>query len=148
MEEKIKIFLDSNILFSIAYTGKDKSRAYLVYEIQTLGMLKVYLSRLVCQEALFNIRRKKPDAAELLNELIDRSEILGDILADLKHAEVQKLPQNDRIILSTAVYNKMDLFVTGNEKDFKNLYHKRVLGTLILRPVDFLNLNFICTFRR
>jgi len=142
MEKKIKIFLDSNVLFSIAYTGKDKSRSYLIYEIQTLGMLKVYLSKLVCEEALFNIRRKKPDTEELLNELIDRSEILVDISADLKHAEARKLAQNDRIILSTAVYNKMDIFVTGNEKDFKNLYHKKVLSTLILRPVDFLNLNF------
>ena len=142
MEKKIKIFLDSNVLFSIAYTGKDKSRSYLIYEIQTLGMLKVYLSKLVCEEALFNIRRKKPDAEELLIELIDRSEVLMDIAADLKHAEARKLPENDRIILSTAIYNKMDIFVTGNEKDFKNLYHKRVLSTLILKPVDFLNLNF------
>ena len=142
MEKKIKIFLDSNVLFSIAYTGKDKSRSYLIYEIQTLGILKVYLSKLVCEEALFNIRRKKPDAEELLNELIDRSEILEDIAADLKHAEARKLPQNDRIILSTAVYNKTDIFMTGNEKDFRNLYHKRVLSTLILRPVDCLNLNF------
>lgn len=142
MEKKIKIFLDSNVLFPIAYTGKDKSRSYLIYEIQTLGMLKVYLSKLVCEEALFNIRRKKPDTEELLNELIDRSEILVDISADLKHAEARKLPQNDRIILSTAVYNKMDFFVTGNENNFKNLYHKKVLSTLILRPVDFLNLNF------
>ena len=68
--------------------------------------------------------------------------MLGDIVADLKHAEVNKLSQNDRIILSTAVYHKTDVFVTGNEKDFKNLYHKRVLGTLILRPVDFLNMTF------
>ncbi len=142
MEKEIKIFLDTNVLFSIAYTGKDKSRSYLIYEIQTLGMLKVYLSKLVCEEALFNIRRKKPDAEELLIELIDRSEVLMDIAADLKHAEVRKLPENDRIILSTAIYNKMDIFVTGNEKDFKNLYHKRVLSTLILKPVDFLNLNF------
>lgn len=142
MEKKIKIFLDSNVLFSIAYTGKDKSRSYLIYEIQTLGMLKVYLSKLVCEEALFNIRRKKPDAEEILNESVDRSEILEDIAADVKHAEARKLPQNDRFILSTAVYNKMDFFVTGNEKDFKNLYHKGVLSTLIFRPVDFLNLNF------
>lgn len=142
MEKEIKIFLDTNVMFSIAYTGKDKSRSYLIYEIETLGMLKVYLSKLVCEEALFNIRRKKPDAEELLIELIDRSEVLMDIAADLKHAEVRKLPENDRIILSTAIYNKMDIFVTGNEKDFKNLYHKRVLSTLILKPVDFLNLNF------
>ena len=142
MERQIRVFLDSNVLFSIAYTGKDKSRSYLIYEIQALGMLKVYLSHLVCEEALFNIRRKRPDAEQLLNELIHRSKVLGDIAADLKHSEILRLPQNDRIILSTAVYHKADVFVTGNGKDFKNLYHKRVAGTLILKPVDFLNMNF------
>ena len=142
MERQIKVFLDSNVVFSIAYTGKDRSRSYLIYDIQALGLIKVYLSNLVCEESLFNIRKKKPDAEQLLKELIHKSKALGDIVADLKHAEVNKLPQNDRIILSTAVYHKTDVFVTGNEEDFKNLYHKRVLGTLILRPVDFLNMTF------
>lgn len=142
MERQIKVFLDSNVLFSIAYTGKDRSRSHLIYEIQALGMLKVYLSHLVCEEALFNIRRKKPDAEQVLNELIHRSKVLGDIAADLKHAEIRKLPQNDRIILSTAIYHKMDVFVTSKERDFKNLYHTRVFATLILKPVDFLNMNF------
>lgn len=142
MERKIKVFLDSNVLFSIAYTGKDRSRSYLIYEIQVLGMLKVYLSNLVCEETLFNIRKKKPEAEQLLKELIHNSKVLGDIAADLKHAEVNKLPQNDRIILSTAIYHKTDVFVTGNEKDFKHLYHNRVLGTLILKPIDFLSMTF------
>lgn len=142
MERQIKVFLDNNVVFSIAYTGRDRSRSYLIYELQALGMLKVFISNLVCEEALFNIRKKKPDAEQLLTELIHKSKVLGDIAADLKYAEVNKLPQNDRIILSTAVFHKTDVFVTGNDKDFKNLYHKRVLGTLILQPVDFLNMTF------
>jgi predicted nucleic acid-binding protein len=142
MERQIKVFLDSNVLFSIAYTGRDRSRSYLSYEIQAFGVLRIYLSHLVCEEALVNIRRKKPDAEQFLRELIHRSKVLGDILADVKHEEIRKLPQNDRIILSTAVYHKADVFVTGNEKDFKPLYKRRVLGTLILRPADFLDVNF------
>jgi predicted nucleic acid-binding protein len=142
MEGKIKVFLDSNVLFSIAYTGKDASRSYLIYEIQDLGQLGVFLSELVCEEALFNIIKKKPDAEQFLKDLIRRSEVLGDIAADLPHPGTRQLPLNDRIILSTAVYHKMDMFVTGNEKDFRSLYRKRVLGTLILRPADFLNMRF------
>jgi predicted nucleic acid-binding protein len=138
MERQIKVFLDSNVLFSIAYTGRDKSRSFLVYELQEWGILKVYLSNLVCQEALFNIGKKKPDVELFLRELIQRSKILGDIAADLQHHEIRKLPENDRIILSTALYNKMDAFPTGNEKDFKKFYNKRIFETLILRPVDFL----------
>ncbi len=142
MEKKIKVFLDSNVLFSIAYTGKEKSRAFLIYEIQALGVLRVYLSNLVCEEALSNIRRKKTDAEELLNELIACSKVLEDIVTHLSNSVLGKLPQNDRVILSTAVYHKMDVFVTGNENHFKHLYRKKVLDTLILKPMDFLNMEF------
>lgn len=142
MERPVRVFLDSNVLFSIAYTGKDRSRAYLIYEIQALGLLTVCLSNLVCKEAILNIRRKRPEAEQLLTELIDRSQLLEDMAVDLRKAEIRRLPQNDRIILSTAVYHKADFFLTGNEKDFKDLYRRRVLGTLILKPGDFLQRGF------
>lgn len=142
MEEKIKVFLDSNILFSIAYTGKENSRSYLIYEIQSIGNLEVCLSNLVCREAIYNIKIKKPERLILLNELIKKSKILADVLADIKHELVNSLPQNDRIILATAISNRMDYFITGNSNDFKNLYHKKIGKTLILKPVDFLSSNF------
>jgi len=141
VEKKIKVFLDSNVLFSIAYNGKDNSRSYLIYDIQEMGSIKVCFSALVCQEALFNIRRKRPEAEQFLKYLIDRSALLTDIYTDLKYTEIRELPQNDRIILSTAVYHKMDVFLTGNIKDFKIVYNKKILNTLILRPADFLGIN-------
>ncbi len=142
MEKRIKVSLDSNVLFSIAYTGKENSRSFLIYEIQALGILKVYLSNLACEEALSNIRRKKPEAEDLLNELIAGSKVLEDVVTHLSTPVLGKLPLNDRIILSTAVYHKMNVFVTGNEKHFKHLYRKKILNTLILKPVDFLNMEF------
>lgn len=142
MERPVRVFLDSNVLFSIAYTGRDRSRSYLIYEIQALGLLTVCLSNLVCKEAFLNIRRKRPEAGQLLAELIDSSQVLADMSVDLGNAETSRLPQNDRIILSTAVYHKADFFLTGNEKDFKGLYRRRVLGTLILKPGDFLKRDF------
>jgi len=142
MERPVRVFLDSNVLFSIAYTGKDRSRSYLIYEIQALGLLTVCLSNLVCKEAFLNIRRKRPEEEQLLAELLDRSQVLEDMAVDLGNAEIRRLPQSDRIILSTAVYHKVDFFLTGNEKDFKGLYRRRVLGTLILKPGDFLQRDF------
>ncbi len=142
MEEKIRVFLDSNVLFSIAYTGRENSRSYLIYEIQSAGILKVYLSGLVCKEAVFNIKIKKPERLNFLNELIKRSKVLDDVLVDTENESVSSLPQNDRIILTTAVSNSMDYFITGNIKDFKNFYRKRIGKTLILKPVDFLRRNF------
>ena len=107
-----------------------------------MGIIQVCLSKLVCEETLSNIRRKKPDSESLLKDLIEKSKILGDIAADLNHVELRKLPKNDRIILATAIYHKADIFVTGNEKDFKKLYHKKVFNTIVLRPIDFLNMDF------
>ena len=137
MEKKIKVFLDSNILFSIVYSGKRKSRSYLLFELQEMGKLKVFLSPLVCEEASLNIRLKRPENIGLLNELIERSTIVENILVYTEHALIKNLPQNDRIILMTAVYHEMDFFLTGNEKDFSNLYSRRINRTLILKPSEF-----------
>ena len=93
MEKKIKVFLDSNVLFSIAYTGMEKSRSYLIYEIQGMGIIQVCLSKLVCDETLSNIRRKKPDSESLLDELIEEVKILEDISADLKHGDTKTLSE-------------------------------------------------------
>lgn len=137
MEKIIKVFLDSNILFSIAYSGKRKSRSYLLFELQEMGKLEVFLSPLVCEEASLNIRLKRPENIGLLNELIERSKIIENIFVYTEHALINNLPQNDRIILMTAVYHEMDFFLTGNEKDFSNLYAQRINRTLILKPSEF-----------
>lgn len=136
--EKIKAFLDSNVLFAIAYSGIEKSRSYLIYEIQSIGKVEVYLSRLVCEEAILNIKIKRPESIELLRDLIKKSKVLADVLVDMKNTLIDKLPQNDRIILSTAVSAGMDCFLTGNTRDFKGLYLKKIGKTLILKPKDFL----------
>jgi predicted nucleic acid-binding protein len=138
MEEKIKVFLDSNVLFSIAYSGRERSRAYLIYEIQTSGILEVYVSNLVCKEAIYNINIKRPEGSTLLNSLIKKSRVLADILLGTKNKWINDLQQNDKIILTTAVSNRMDYFITGNVKDFKHLYHRKIGKTLILKPADFL----------
>lgn len=137
MEKKIKVFLDSNVLFSIAYSGKVKSRSYLLFELQEMRILEVYLSSLVCEEASLNIRLKKPEKMGLLNELISRSNIVDNVLADTGYALIKDLPQSDRIILMTAVYHQTDFFLTGNEKDFLKFYNQRIGRTLILKPADF-----------
>lgn len=142
MEEKIKIFLDSNVLFSIAYSGREKSRAYLIYDIQEADILEVYISGIVSEEAMLNIRNKRPSSLSFLQELIQRSKILSDVMVDSQNKQISKLPQNDRIILTTALYHEMSFFITGNDKDFKAFYNKRIHNTLILKPADFVNRRF------
>ncbi|MBA4349224.1 MAG: hypothetical protein C0415_04455 [Thermodesulfovibrio sp.] len=139
MEEQIKVFLDSNILFSIAFYGKEKSRSYLIYELQEWGSVEVYISHIVSEEAALNIRIKKPHALSFLDGVIKKTKMLADVMADTKIKEINKLPLNDRILLTTAIFHGMDFFITGNDKDFKSLYGKKIRKTMILKPVDFLN---------
>jgi predicted nucleic acid-binding protein len=142
MEKKIKVFLDSNILFSIAYSGKAKSRSYQLFELQEKGVLNIYVSPLVCGEASLNIKLKRSEHQDFLDELIGKTRLVENILVYEDYPRIKNLPQNDRIILLTAVYHRMDFFLTGNDRDFSKLYNQKVGRTLILRPADFLHKNF------
>ena len=66
--EKVKVFLDSNVLFSIAYSGKETSRSSVLYEIQRQGHVNLNISNLVREEVLFNLQEKREEALELVRE--------------------------------------------------------------------------------
>ena len=138
--EKLKVFLDSNVIFSAAYSGKEKSRSYLFFELQTLNIIKIYISNLVKFESIHNIKIKKPEKLDFLNELLSKVYIIEDV--DVYYEFAKNLPENDRIILSSAVYHDIDFFITGNTKDFLTFYNKKLKNTLILTPKDFLELTF------
>jgi len=141
VEKKLTVFLDSNVLFSIAYSGKDRSRSYLLYELQDAGDIEIYISNLVKEEAIFNIKIKKPAASPFLSTLIRHTTVLEDILVNM-NIPIQMLPDNDKIILSTAIHNGIEYFLTGNERDFRDLYQKRFYRTTVLKPAEFLYRRF------
>ena len=124
--EKLKVFLDSNVVFSVAYSGKDKSRSYLFFELQNLNIIKIYISNLVKFESVHNMKIKKPEKLDFLNELLSKADIIEDMYVYYEFTKT--LPENDRIILSSAIYHNIDFFITGN--------------TGILTPEDFLGLTF------
>ena len=138
--EKLKVFLDSNVIFSAAYSVKEKSRSYLFFELQTLNIIKIYISNLVKFESIHNIKIKKPEKLDFLNELLSKADIIEDV--DVYYEFAKNLPENDRIILSSAIYHDIDFFITGNTKDFLTFYNKKLKNTLILTPKDFLELTF------
>ena len=129
--EKLKVFLDSNVVFSVAYSEKGKSRSYLFFELQNLNIVKIYISNLVKFESIHNIKIKKPEKLDFLNELLSKADIIEDVYVYYEFAK--NLPENDRIILSSAVYHDID---------FLTFYNKKLKNTLILTPKDFLELTF------
>lgn len=137
--EKVTVFLDSNVLFSVTWTGREKSRSVILFELQSLGFVRLFISRLVLEETLFNLREKRPEAIPFVEELLGEVEVVPDLAVEGEDLRVQGLPENDRLILSTAVSQGMDFFLTGNSKDFRGLYQSRIGRTLILSPREFLN---------
>lgn len=138
--ETLRVFLDSNVLFSAAYSEKEKSRSYIFFELRDLNIIEIYISNLVKFESVHNIKIKKPEKSGFLNELLSKVNILEDIY--IYYDDIKSLPENDRIILSSAVYNDMDFFITGNTKDFLHFYNKKLSNTLILTPKSFLEQTF------
>ena len=138
----MKVFLDSNVIFSICWSGREKSRSYLLYELQKEGFFHIFISRLVHNEARFNLETRRSEGLALFKELMRETETVSDVSATTDRKELVSLPDNDRIILSTALFHKMDFFLTGNTRDFKSLYHGKIMKTTILTPGDFLNKKF------
>jgi predicted nucleic acid-binding protein len=137
--EKVTVFLDSNGLYSVAWTGREKSRSAILFELQSLGFIRLFISRLVLEETMSNLRGKRPEAIPFFEELSGEVEVVPDLVVEGEDRRVKELPENDRVILSTAVAHGMDFFLTGNTRDFRGLYRRRICRTLILTPGEFLN---------
>lgn len=71
--------------------------------------------------------------------MIPKINLLADVFIKFKTGLLEMLPENDRVILTTALYYEMDFFLTGNTRNFKDLYNRKIGKTLILKPADFLH---------
>lgn len=136
--EPLTVFLDSNILFSITWSGVESSRAYILFELQRQAILQLFVSPLVMEETLSNIKAKKPAAMPFLRELLENTTLVPDAISGIIDEKLNNLPQNDRILLQTAIAHGMRWFITGNSRDFQPLYGCRIGQTTIATPRDFL----------
>jgi len=135
----VKVFLDSNVLFSVCWSGKELSRSWLLFELQRAGEMQLFISRLVHDETAFNLQTKRPEAIKLFDQLCRELTVLPDSVGFTEHTLVGALPINDRVIFMTALANGMESFLTGNTRDFSTLYGQRFGAMLTLKPVDFLS---------
>lgn len=138
----MKVFLDSNILFSICWSGKEISRSGLFFDLQRQGHIQLFISRLVHDETSFNLQTKKPESIPLFNQLVSELTLLQDNFGLTANQLIMRLPLNDRVIFMSAMVQGMEYFITGNSRDFLALYGERIKGMMTLRPTDFLNKNF------
>ena len=135
MDKKIKVFCDSNIFFSAIYTDFKNSYPSLIIELAENNFFDIYFSNLVELEVKYNIEKKIPQKIDISNKLFRKFIRVEDVIIELEI--LNKLPEKDRIILSTAIYYRMNFFITGNVKDFSYLLNKKIGETLVLSPKEF-----------
>ena len=137
--KKIKVFVDSNVWFSVFYkkgVASDLINKFLQEEFE------VIISELVLEEIIRNIEKKVPGALSLVYRFFQEYPIAIVRNPDTKE-QLQKFiglaQKKDLPILISALNYKCNFFVTGNKRDFKTFLIKKRYHLLVLNPREMLN---------
>ena len=131
--QPLRIFLDSNVLFSASYSERSRFlRLWRLVEVTTL------ISPYVIGEVRRNARNI--NQALRLNAILTRTTIVKDgDAAVIPPGTV--LVEKDRPILASAIAAGADYLLTGDIGDFSHLYGSRIRGVIIIQPGEFLDAN-------
>lgn len=120
----MRVFLDANILFSGSLP-----KSYLADFLEELTHHADLLTNAYAKaEAGRNIAAKQPKRLSEFERFATTLELVPVQLFDLN----LKLAEKDQPILCGAIAGKADFLLTGDEKDFGNLFGKTVIGVKIV----------------
>ncbi len=133
----MKLFLDANVIFTAAYSAQGLSRA--LFRLAAAGKCSLCTSAFAHEEAVKNIQKKAPDKIADLTALMQQVDILPEPHPQLViRAERLPLSGKDAPVLAAAIQGKVDIFVTGDRRDFGHLFGQVLEGVKILTPTDTL----------
>lgn len=122
-----RVFLDANVLFSAA--EEDSALAHLVE--RAARVFTLITSDVAVAEARRNLGIKFPQRVAALNALLEAIVIVSTAVFRL---EID-LAQKDLPLLCTAIRAQSDYFVTGDRRDFGQLWNEEVHGTAVINPL-------------
>ena len=128
-----RVFLDANILFSIAYGSPGLER---LWSDAKKGEYELIASQYVIEEAKRNLdRREQQDALDRhLSEVRVVPEADPTILCPIP------LPGKDRPVMMAALSCKADYLITGDVTHFGKYFGKKIRTLRICTPRDFFNI--------
>jgi predicted nucleic acid-binding protein len=132
----IRLFLDSNVLFTAAHNPEGK--ASLVIELAAGSHWEVVTSAYCLAEAQLNLERKVPAALGRLSEMLRAVRLVPDVAGE--RCELS-LPEKDRPVFAAAQRCKATHFLTGDRQHFGPYMNKpkRTTGMVIQTVGDFLS---------
>jgi len=135
---KLRVFLDSNVIFSGLYSPRGAPGAILEHFIR--GNISVVISQQVLEEVIRTLKEKLPEALPALKRLLVSSppEIGAAPTMEEVKRRAKKLHLADAAILAAAVAAQPDYFITGDKHVIGNPDIAEESGLHIVTPAQFL----------
>jgi len=132
----IRLFLDSNVLFTAAHNPEGK--ASLVIELAAVGKWEVVTSAYCLAEARLNLEKKQPAALGRLSEVLGTVRLVPDVAGERCTLSV---PEKDRPVFASAQRCKATHFLTGDRRHFGPYMNipKDTTGIVVQTVGDFLS---------
>ena len=129
----MKLFLDANVIFTAAYSAQGLSRS--LFRLAAARKCSLCTSAFAHEEAIRNIHNKAPQKLADLTVLMKQVEILPEPHPKwVTWAAGLPLARKDAPVLAAALQGKVDIFVTGDRRDFGRLFGQVLRGVKILMP--------------
>jgi uncharacterized protein len=119
----VKVFLDSNVLFSAALGGGPFD---LLWALARTGKISLVTTAYCHTEALDNLARKNPEALAGYAKLMESVNEVIDDQSKIPWAN-ELVPEKDAPVLAAAVAADADVLVTGDLKHFTSLMERNDL---------------------
>ena len=133
----MKLFLDANVIFTAAYSAQGLSRG--LFRLAAAGKCSLCTSAFAHEEAVRNMRKKSPDKLADMTVLMQQVDILAEPHPQwVSRATRLPLAGKDAPVLAAALQGKVDIFVTGDRRDFGHLFGQVLQGVRILTAADTL----------
>src|SRR4030042_1848652 len=126
-----RIFLDANILFSVAYGSSGLNR---LWKLTRQKRCMLFASHFVVEEANRNLSH--PEQTKRLQDYLSEVRIVPEV--DLTLPCPIELPEKDRPVLMAAISVQANYLLTGDVTHFGKYFGQKVNGVQICRPRDYL----------
>jgi len=137
-KSKLRVFLDSNVIFSGLHSSSGAPGAILEYF--TEGKLEVVISQQVLEEVVRTVKEKLPEALPTLRRLLMSAppEVSNDPAIEEVTPWARLMNTEDAAILAAAIAAQPDCLITGDKHFLGNPVISEKSGLHIVSPAQFL----------
>lgn len=127
-----RVFLDSNVLFSAAYSPNSR-----LLTLWSLHGTQLVTSLLAVEEAKRNLAVQRPESLSELDRLVASANVITGIGTDALPDGVD-LSDKDVHILTAAIESRCTHLLTGDVRHFGHLLGQTIAGVLVQTPAQFI----------